>query len=53
MISKKKLNKKLDLLLLRQSVMMEVLVTTQLPYKSAKKVEAKWNALWDIVMEDE
>lgn len=49
-ITKRKLNKKLDLLLQRQSMMMEIILQTHLSYEGCKKIEKKWNKLWDEIM---
>lgn len=51
MITKRKLNKKLDLLLQRQCMMMEVISQTHLSYEGCKKIEKKWNKLWYEIME--
>lgn len=51
MITKRKLNKKLDLLLQRQNFMMEIILQTHLSYDGCKKLEKKWNDLWHKVME--
>lgn len=53
MITKRKLNKKLDLLLQRQTMMMEIILSIHLTYDGCKKIEKKWNDLWYKVMEDE
>ena len=50
-VTKRKLNKKLDLLLQRQSLMMSIILQTQLSYEGCKKMEKKWNKLWDKIME--
>lgn len=50
-VTKRKLNKKLNLLLQRQSLMMSVLLQTHLSYDGCKKIEKKWNKLWDEIME--
>lgn len=50
-ITNRKLNKKLDLLLQRQSMMMEIILSTHLAYDGVKKVEKKWNKLWYKIME--
>lgn len=50
-VTKRKLNKKLDLLLQRQTMMMEILLSTHLTYEGVKKVEKKWNKLWYKIME--
>lgn len=52
MITKRKLNKKLDLLLQRQSILAAVVFRTQLTRESQKKMEKKWNDLWYKIMED-
>lgn len=52
MITKRKLNKKLDLLLQRQTMMMEIILSTHLSYEGCKKIEKKWNKLWHEIMED-
>lgn len=51
MITKRKLNKKLDLLLNGQTMMMEIILQTHLSYEGCKKIEKKWNALWENIME--
>lgn len=51
MITKKKLNKKLDLLLYRQNMMMEILLQTHLSYEGCKKIEKEWNNLWGDIMD--
>lgn len=51
-ITKRKLNKKLDLLLQRQTFMMEIILQTHLSYEGCKKLEKKWNDLWYKIMED-
>lgn len=53
MITKRKLNKKLDLLLHRQTFMMEIILQTHLSYEGCKKIEKKWNGLWYKIMEEE
>lgn len=45
-ITKRKLDKKLNLLLQRQSLMMEIILETHLSYEGCKKIEKKWNELW-------
>ena len=52
-VTKRKLNKKLDLLLYRQSLMMEIILQTHLSYEGCKKIEKKWNKLWNEIMEEE
>lgn len=51
MITKRKLNKKLDLLLQRQTFMMEIIFQTHLSYEGCKNLEKKWNKLWYETME--
>lgn len=52
-VTKRKLNKKLNLLLERQTMMMEILLSTHLTYEGVKKIEKKWNKLWYEIMEGE
>ena len=52
-ITKRKLNKKLDLILQRQTFMMEIILQTHLSYEGCKKIENKWNELWYKIMEEE
>lgn len=51
-VTKRKLNKKLDLLLQRQTMMMEIILQIHLSYEGCKKMEKKWNDLWYKIMED-
>ena len=51
MFRMRRMEKKLDLLLQRQSMMMEILLSTHLTYEGVKKVEKKWNKLWYKIME--
>lgn len=51
MITKRKLNKKLDLLLQRQSMLAEVMFKTHLTMEDQKKMGKKWNGLWYKIME--
>lgn len=51
-ITKRKLNKKLNLLLERQTMMMEIILQTHLSYEGCKKIEKKWNELWYETMEE-
>ena len=53
MVTKRKLDKKLNLLLERQTMMMEIILETHLSYKGCKKIEKQWNELWYKIMEDE
>lgn len=50
MITKRKINKKLDLLLKRQCIMMEVLAAAELSDPGRKKLAKRWNDLWDDIM---
>lgn len=50
-VTKRKLDKKLNLLLQRQSLMMEIILSTHLTYDGVKKIEKKWNKLWYEIME--
>lgn len=52
MITKRKLNKKLDLLLQRQSMLAAVVFKTQLTREGQKKMEKKWNNLWHKIMDN-
>ena len=51
-VTKRKLNKKLNLLLERQTMMMEIILQTHLSYEGCKKIEKKWNGLWYEIMEE-
>ena len=51
MFRKRRIKKKLDLLLQRQSMMMEIILQTHLSYEGCKKIEKKWNKLWHEIME--
>lgn len=53
MITKRKLNKKLDLLMARQNFLARILFCYLFTYEGAKKQEKKWNKLWDEIMEEE
>lgn len=50
-VTKRKLNKKLDLLLKRQSVMMEILAAAELNDYGRKRLTKRWNDLWYDIME--
>ena len=52
MFRMRRIEKKIDLLLQRQSFMMEIILTTHLTYDGCKKMEKKWNKLWHDIMED-
>lgn len=49
-VTKRKLNKKLDLLLKRQCIMMEVLAAAELNGPGRKRLTKRWNDLWDDIM---
>lgn len=49
-ITKRKLNKKLNLLLHRQNMLATVLFKSQLTMEGQKKMEKKWNDLWYKIM---
>ena len=52
MITKRKLNKKIDLLLQRQNMLATVVFKTQLTMGVQKKMGKKWNDLWYKIMDD-
>lgn len=52
MITKRKLNKKLDLLLQRQNMLATVVFNAQLTMEGQKKMAKKWNNLWHKIMDD-
>lgn len=52
MFHKRRIEKKIDLLLQRQTMMMEIILETHLSYEGCKKIEKKWNKLWDEIMEE-
>lgn len=52
-VTKRKLNKKIDLLLYRQTLMMSIILQVHLSYEGCKEVEKKWNKLWYEIMEEE
>lgn len=51
-ITKRKLNKKLDLLIQRQNMLATVAFKAQLSMEGQKKMEKKWNDIWYKIMED-
>ena len=51
MITKRKLNKKLDLLIRRQNIIGTILIRTQLDNRWQKKFEKMWEQSWDENME--
>lgn len=51
MFRMRRIEKRIDLLLQRQSMMMSIILSTHLTYDGAKKVEKKWNKLWYEIME--
>lgn len=52
MITKRKLDKKLNLLIQRQNMLAVVVFKTQLTREGQKKMEKKWNDLWYKIMEE-
>ena len=50
-ITKRKLNKKLDLLIHRQNMLATIVFKAQLTMEGQKKMEKKWNDLWHKIME--
>lgn len=52
MITKRKLNKKLDLLLHRQNMLAEVVFKTQLTRESQKKMGKAWADIYCKIMGD-
>ena len=51
MFRKRRIEKKIDLLLQRQTMMMEIILQTHLSYEGCKKIKKKWNKLWYEIME--
>ena len=51
MITKRKLNKKLELLIHRQNFLAAVIFATQVDSDKRKKLQEKWNKLWYKIME--
>lgn len=51
MITKRKLNKKLDLIIMRQNFLAECILCQFYTYDGCKKIEKKWNKLWYEIME--
>lgn len=52
MITKRQLDNKLNLLIQRQNVMMDLLTSSLCSNKQREKIVEKWNELWFINMED-
>lgn len=52
MITKRKLNNKLDLIISRQCLMMDLLTSSLCSNKQREKIVENWNELWFINMED-
>lgn len=52
MITKRKLNRKLELLIHRQNMLAAVVFKTQLTMEAQKKMAKKWNDLWKEIMEE-
>ena len=51
MFRRRRIEKKINLLLQRQTMMMEIILQNHLSYEGCKKIEKKWNKLWDEIME--
>ena len=51
MITRRKLNKKLDLLIMRQNLLAEWILCQLYTYDGVKKLEKQWNELWYEIME--
>lgn len=51
MFGKRKINKKLDLLLQRQCMLMELFTSVYCDYRQKEKVAKIWNNLWYKIME--
>lgn len=51
MFRKRRIENKINLLLQRQTMMMEIILQTHLSYEGCKKIEKKWNKLWYEIME--
>ena len=50
-VTKRRLNRKLDLLIARQNFLATILIFTTYDYDQQKKLEKKWNKLWNKFME--
>lgn len=50
-VTKRKLNKKLDLIIFRQNFLATVIFASNFDYDQRKKLEKKWNKVWHDVME--
>lgn len=51
MVTKRKLNKKLDLLIYRQNMLATIIFAMQIENDRRDKVQKKWNDLWYKTME--
>ena len=51
MFRKRRIEKKLDLLLQRQTMMMELFTSVYCDYRQKKKITRIWNNLWYKIME--
>ncbi len=51
MITKRRLNKKLELLIHRQDFLATIIFASQIEKDKLEKVEKKWNDLWYKIME--
>lgn len=52
MMTKRKLNKKLDLLIQRQNMLATIIFATQIENDRRNKIQKKWNDLWYKIMEN-
>lgn len=52
MFGRRKLNNKLDLLLQRQCMLMELFTSVYCNYEQKNKITKMWNNLWYKIMED-
>ena len=53
MITKRKMNKKLNLLIHRQNFLATIICKMNFDYDEQKKIEKKWNDLYKKIMEEE
>lgn len=51
MITKRRLNKKLELLIQRQNFLATIIFKMNFDYDRQKQIEKKWNDLWYKIME--
>lgn len=50
-VSKRKLNKKLDLIMVRQNFLAECIFCQFYTFEGAKNMKKKWNKIWYDIME--